>query len=181
MTVMGKVFLDEIVTHNNVSNTANILRELDAKIITSLSKSSDKKSMNDGMDMAVMALNLEDKKLTYAGAKNPLWYVRDGKILEIKGSKYPIGSSQYSKQKVFENTTIDILPGDMYYLFSDGFQDQFGGKQDTKYLKKRFRELLLSIHRLPLDQQKQTLQEELNNWKQNKSQTDDVLIVGIKM
>ena len=181
MTVMGKVFLDEIVAHNNLSDPAKILHSLDAKIVTSLSKTSQQNSINDGMDMAIMALNLEDQKLTYAGAKNPLWYVRDGKIHEIKGSKYPIGSSQYNTPKIFENNDLEVLSGDMYYMFSDGFQDQFGGLHDTKYLKKRFRELLLSVSSLPLEQQKQTLKEEMILWKKNKPQTDDILIVGIKV
>lgn len=180
MTVMGKVFLDEIVNQNGTTDPAKILCELDQKIVTSFSQSADSTRINDGMDMAIIVIDTEDQKITFAGAKNPLWYVRDNEIHQVKGSKFPIGSAQYKHNKSFDKTTLDIQAGDVYYIFSDGFQDQFGGVRDTKYMRKQFRELLLTVSKLTPVQQESALREEFNRWKGEKNQTDDVLIIGLK-
>jgi serine phosphatase RsbU (regulator of sigma subunit) len=100
---------------------------------------------------------------------------------QVSGNKFPIGSTQYKHGKHFENTHITTQPGDVFYIFSDGFQDQFGGLNNTKYMKRRFRELLLEISSLPMDEQKLVLKEKLKNWKGDHPQTDDVLIIGIKV
>lgn len=181
MTVMGKVFLDEIVLQDNITDPAKVLEALDQKIVTLLTQNPNKARLHDGMDMSIITLDPENNQVQFAGAKNPLWYVRNNKMHQIKGSKFPIGSAQYKYGKHFENTEIEAQPGDIFYIFSDGFQDQFGGVHDTKYMKARFREFLLSISDLPFPEQKQALKSELSRWKMNNSQTDDVLIVGIKI
>jgi serine phosphatase RsbU (regulator of sigma subunit) len=178
MTVMGKVFIDEIVLQHRITDPAKILTTLDKKIVHTFMGNN---RINDGMDMALITLDQEKQSLTFAGAKNPLWYVRDGIMHQVSGNKFPIGSTQYKHGKHFENTHITTQPGDVFYIFSDGFQDQFGGLNNTKYMKRRFRELLLEISSLPMDEQKLVLKEKLKNWKGDHPQTDDVLIIGIKV
>ncbi|WP_299461760.1 SpoIIE family protein phosphatase [uncultured Microscilla sp.] len=178
MTVMGKVFIDEIVLQHHLTDPAKILTTLDKKIVHALTSNT---SLNDGMDMSLMMLDQDDHTLVFSGAKNPLWYVRNGIMHQVSGSKFPIGSGQYKYGKSFENTYITTQPGDVFYIFSDGFQDQFGGREDKKYMKRRFRELLLSISSLPLTEQKQLLKQELKAWRKNNYQTDDVLVVGVKV
>jgi serine phosphatase RsbU (regulator of sigma subunit) len=112
-----------------------------------------------------------------------LYYVRNGELIQVEASKCPIGGDvlKYKDKKKFENTTIDYQKGDIFYLFSDGYQDQFGGPDNLKYYKKNFRNFLLNISHLPLKQQREELLNEFNRWKGNYAQTDDILVIGIKV
>lgn len=180
MTVMGNVFLNEIVTQQGITDPAEILHALDRKIINALQhETNGDLRINDGMDVAVILIR--GQELFFAGAKNPLYFVREGEIFQLKGSKFPVGSNQFSKDKEFFTETLATQPNDIFYLFSDGFQDQFGGEDGKKkYLTKRFREFLQGISHLPLSEQQVRLQAEFRNWKQDRSQTDDVLVMGMK-
>ena len=179
MTIMGANFLDEIIREQKTYTPSKILFQLDYKITNGLKQISSK--VNDGMDLGVLVVEKEKGEIQFAGAKNPLWIARGNEIIQYKGSKFPIGSSQYKTVKAFETQTISVSKGDMLYLFSDGFQDQFGGKNNKKYLKKRFRELLLSLASEDVEIQHQKLEREINEWKGSKSQTDDICVAGIRI
>lgn len=184
MTIIGNNILDGVINKQHVLEPDQILYALDNQLVDTLhndSEADEDYKVNDGMDISVMVIDEERKQLRFAAAKNPLLYVRDGEIHQIRGSKFPIGSNtQYKLQKVFECHTLDIRPGDVFYMISDGFQDQFGGKTGKKYLTKRFRNLLLSISHLPMETQREHLEKEITEWRGNISQTDDVLVMGIK-
>lgn len=184
MTIIGNNILDGVVNKQRITEPDEILYELDSQLVETLqsnSETEDDAIVNDGMDISVMVIDENRNRLHFAAAKNPLLYVRDGEIHQIRGSKFPIGSNtQYKLQKVFEKHTIDIKPGDVYYMISDGFQDQFGGENGKKYLTKRFRKFLLSISHLPMEEQKHRLNKEIAEWKGSTPQTDDILIVGVK-
>ncbi len=175
MTVLGNTLLDEIINENRITNPGKILSLLDRKLLMKLQK----QNVNDGMDIAMLIFDEENKKVSFSGAHHPLYYVRNSEIFQIDGSKFPIGSAQYAKKK-FDTHTIDYEDGDMFYIFSDGFQDQFGGENNQKYYKKRFREFLLSISHLNMKEQEQLLRDEFAAWKGNFHQTDDILIIGIR-
>ncbi len=179
MTIMGANFLDEIVREQQIYEPSEILYQLDNKITTSLKQINSK--VNDGMDVGVLVLGKDKSKVQFAGAKNPLWIINTNKVEQYKGSKFPIGSTQYKIPKQFETQTISVNKRDMLYLFSDGFQDQFGGENNKKYLKKRFREFLVSIHNQDAELQNEKLKNELASWKNNKKQTDDICIAGIRV
>lgn len=181
MTALGNAFLEEIVVARKIYNPGKILQELDQKILQAFAGKSTNKRIDDGMDMGIILLDETNNKLYFAGAKNPLWYVRNQQLNELKPSKFPIGSYQYTAEKKFHTHIMNIKKGDALYLFSDGFQDQFGGKHNRKYLKKKFRQFLLSISYLPMEQQQEKLRKEFLTWKGEKDQTDDVLIIGIKV
>ncbi|OJJ16618.1 hypothetical protein BKI52_32410 [marine bacterium AO1-C] len=181
MTIMGNALLDEIVNERRITAPDKILEELDQKVIATLQKHDGGEGTNDGMDMGVLVINEFQGKAYFAGAKSPLWYICEGEVHEIKGSKYPVGSTQYPPPKVYDSHTIDLKVGTMFYLFSDGFQDQFGGDNDKKYLKSRFRRYLLSISHFPCSKQKDLLTKEFENWKGFNSQTDDVLVIGVQV
>ncbi len=176
MTVMGNALLDEIINENKVTNPSRILSVLDRKLLMKLRQH----NVNDGMDIAMLIFDDENHIVTFAGANNPLYYVRDGEMHQVRGAKFPIGSTQYKTKKKFESHSIDYLPGDTFYIFTDGFQDQFGGEEGRKYYKKSFRELLLRISSLPMKEQKIILEEELMQWQGDQAQTDDILVIGIK-
>ncbi|EAY26685.1 SpoIIE family protein phosphatase [Microscilla marina] len=187
MTVMGNSLLDDIINSSHTTMPDQILKELDRRIIKSLSTKGEAKvggragQVNDGMDMSVIMLDETQNKLYFAGAKNPLYFIRNGVLENIKGSVYPIGSEQYNKEKSFELHTIDTQKGDVFYMFSDGFQDQFGGPEGRKYMRKNFRNFLLSISHLPMTEQQEKVTQEFDQWCNKQSQTDDVLLMGFKV
>ncbi|MDX2301953.1 MAG: two-component regulator propeller domain-containing protein [Microscillaceae bacterium] len=178
MTVIGNDLLNSIVIEDKIVKAHRILDQLDKQVKMYLKQDEGSKS-KDGMDMALLVIDEINQTIEFAGAKNPLYYIREGELFHLKGSKYPIGGVQ-SKAKVFSSETIHYQPGDIFYLFSDGFQDQFGGPQDRKYGSKRFRELLFKTHQKPMDEQRDILEFELHKWKGNNKQTDDILVMGLK-
>lgn len=176
MTVMGSALLDEIINENRVTNPGRVLSVLDRKLLMKLQRH----GVQDGMDLAILFFDNENKTVSFAGANNPLYYVRDGEMYQVKGSRFPIGSSQYQNRKRFETHTFQYEKGDAFYIFSDGFQDQFGGPEGRKYYKKHFREFILKVSHLPMDEQKKRIQKEFMDWKGETFQTDDILIIGVR-
>lgn len=179
MTMLGSALLDEIVNGKQIIKPDEILYEMDRKVIANLHKS--RGTVHDGMDMAVLIVDEVEQTACFAGAKLPLWMVYDNKLTEIKGSKFPIGSTQYKVAKQYECNNFEFELGTSFYLFSDGFQDQFGGDEGKKYLRKRFRQFLLSIGSQSLAQQYKMLEQEFNEWQDINNQTDDVLLIGIQV
>ena len=181
MTVMGTSIINEIIHSRNITSPDKILIELDKKIIDTLNNEHRENKIHDGMDMAVLTINEESHEVQFAAAHNPLYYVRKEDLIQIKGSKFPVGSLQYTTTKEFTLHQIKAEPGDVFYIFTDGFQDQFGEKEQKKYMTRKFRQLLHSINRLPMAKQQKLLESEFSKWKGNTPQTDDVLIIGIRL
>ena len=138
------------------------------------------KQTKDGMDMTLCALNLKKLKLEFAAAFNPLYIIRDGELIQHKADKFPVGAFIGEKRK-FTNNTIDLKKGDMVYIFSDGYADQFGGPRGKKFMAGNFRSLLLEASKLPADKQRQQLNETIESWRGELEQVDDILIIGIKI
>lgn len=178
MTLLGNNFLDEIIDIQKTVMPDKILQKLDSRIIESLSKQESKAAVNDGMDMAVLTFCREEKKVYYAGAKNPLFYIKDDEPRLIKASKFPIGGRMEKKQ--FERHELDLQPDTTFYIYSDGFQDQFGGEKNRKFMSKRFRRLLHEISQHDMEKQNLVLGNILDKWMGKIEQTDDVLVIGVK-
>ncbi|SFF57974.1 PP2C family protein-serine/threonine phosphatase [Thermoflexibacter ruber] len=182
MTVMGNALLDEIINEKCITTPHLILHELDRKIVATLQKQNFNQS--DGMDMVILVIEEKDdntKWVHWAGAKNPLYYVRNRQLHEIKGDKFPIGGNQSKIAKTFNTHTFELKDDYIFYLFTDGFQDQFGGKENRKYMVKHFRNFLFEISHLPLSVQKEKLEQEFTSWKGEREQTDDVLVIGVSV
>ena len=187
MTVMGNDLLTEIVINKKITAPNEILKLLDEKIEATFRNH----NTRDGMDVAIINYCHSSRTLKFAGAKNPLYLIEHGTIQEIKGSKHAIGGgkSQYKKrkEKSFETSTFILPKETTFYMASDGYQDQFGKIKDgeneknelRKFMKKRFRELLLEVSKLPISEQENTLNEILEDWQQTEKQTDDILVMGI--
>lgn len=175
MTMMANVLLNNIVLEKKTCNPAEILYQLDKEVRDTKRGN---QFVNDGMDIALCKLNWKEEKLTFAGAKQPLIFIRDNKMTHIKGSKYAIGSNQFADRKIFENHCISYEEGDFFYLYSDGFQDQFGGAQNRKYMAGNFKGLLYGLYQKPVMQQQRLLEDEFQKWRGYEEQTDDVLIIG---
>ena len=131
------------------------------------------------MDIALAKINIANKKLEFAGANNPLFLIRKGELEAFKGDRQPIGA--HDDRVPFTNHEIDLQTGDSIYLFSDGFSDQFGGPKNKRYQTKQFKEFLTSINELGMNEQREKVEKELDDWKGEEQQIDDVLIIGIRV
>ncbi|MEO1652912.1 MAG: SpoIIE family protein phosphatase [Bacteroidota bacterium] len=181
MTVLGHSGLNDVIIDEHITSPDYILHSLDKKVVKAMQRQTAGNYLKDGMDMVVITFDEISYQLKFAGAKNPLYYVRNHEIHMVKGSNFPIGIYTGKKEKTFSQHEIQAQIGDTFYLTSDGFQDQFGGPEGRKYLKKRFRELLLEVSHLSMQRQKETLENALEDWKGLRPQTDDVLVIGIKV
>ncbi len=176
LTMLGITYLHEIIK-NNWSDS------LDAATVLNFLRNQFKGTFMDfgaetkeGIDMVICLVNTKTGVLQFSGANNPLWIIRNNEIHELKATKNPIGF--HPKETEFVSRDINLKDGDLVYLFSDGFQDQFGGENGKKYTRARYRRFLLQICHLPIDQQKDRLKKELNDWKRDGEQTDDITVLG---
>ncbi len=179
MSVMGYNLLNDIVNANPES-PAEILKELNVKILQNLRQNNQKTTAKYGMDLTLIALDKEKQHLKFAGAHHPLLIYRQNECFLLKGNRCSIGSVK-KEESDFKNHHFELQKGDMIYLFSDGYVDQLGGPEGKKIFTQPFRDILQSISGLEMQKQKKILDERFENWKGNQGQTDDVLIVGIRI
>lgn len=168
----------KVINDQKVDDPAKALSAIDEKLVQLIKKSSEA-AANDGMDLALCTYHKNEKKLYYAGAQRPLLIIRNKQIIEVKPSKFSIGGHS-TEGKRFELHEIDVLPGDIFYLLTDGYADQFGGDNGKKFKFKNFKELVLSVSSLPLTEQRNVLNETFEAWKGTLEQIDDVCVIGIK-
>ncbi len=178
MSIMGIALLNEIARNENIREPGIILEIMRRQVKASFKKTTKVYQATDGMELAFCAFNLENMKLQFSGANNPLVLIRNGELTVFKGTRNPIGS--YIKEIPFKNNIIDIKKDDVFYMFSDGFRDQINSKM-RKYTMRKFKNFLLNIHKKKMIEQKQDIGNELNRWNDTQHQTDDVLVVGIKI
>lgn len=183
MSLLGVTFLKEIMGKLHELTANEILDELRKSVINALHQPGVESYTRDGMDMALCIYNLDTLELQFAGANNPLWLVRNGELIEYKADKQPIGF--YEENKPFTNNIIKLHKGDAYYIFSDGYADQFGGpKVDTggkKFKYSRFKELLISIQNEKMPAQQDILFETIEAWRGPLYQVDDILVIGVRV
>ncbi|MCK4664557.1 MAG: SpoIIE family protein phosphatase [Bacteroidales bacterium] len=181
MSIVGNNQLNYAVNVKKARKPSDILNELNKGVTYSLRQKKGVSNVKDGMDIALCTIDYENKKLQYAGAYNPLYFIRNNEFVKIKGDKFPIGAFIDENIQEYTNHDIDIQEGDIIYIFSDGYADQFGGPDSRKFMYKPFRELLIKIHNKPMDEQKEILEKVLSDWKGNETQVDDILVIGIKI
>ncbi len=180
MTVLANTLLNQIVLEREITEPREIITLLDQKVQQNLRQDGVDNQTFDGMDIALCSIDQTRKELKFTGAKLPLYCTKDNQLVEIKGDRYPVGSSQF-REKYFTSHSINYEPGMLIYLSSDGFQDQFGGSKDRKFMKARFRELLQSVSTQPVQAQQAELQQAFDTWRGSNELTDDVLVIGIKL
>ncbi len=178
MSMIGYNILDDI-TDKGISRPDLILEQLHQGVQVALKQ--DVTENKDGMDLAFCQIDVENKKLTFAGAKNPLVYIQDNEVHQLKADKIPIGGTLVKDPK-FTLQELDIDKDTYCYIFTDGFVDQFGGPKGRKYMAKKFRALLLEIHKRPMEEQQEILELTIDTWMGEKyAQIDDMLIMGFKL
>jgi len=200
MSMLGMSLLKEIVQKEFISHPGVILRRLRKGIISALGQKGISGEQRDGMDMALVSINHETNIIQYSGAYNPLYLARrkenagpaggsaelfdekfgNGYLLyEIRADKMPIG--HYVHMDKFETHDVEIMEGDVFYLFTDGYADQFGGPMGKKFKYKSFKRLLLKNAHLPMEEQRQILNDTLDEWMGNIAQVDDICVMGLRM
>lgn len=184
LSMLGISYLNEIVQRREITQANQILNELRKQIKFSLRQNGQRDESKDGMDMAVCVVDLDNMKMQYAGANNPLYLIRDvneiPELMEFKADRMPIGYS-HGKDKSFTNHDIELEIGDIFYIFTDGFIDQKGGQYNKRFMSKNFKNQLLEIHDQPMHDQKDILYKTLSDWMGSNSQMDDILVVGVRV
>lgn len=179
MSMVANSMFKEVFMNRKISNPSEILKALDEELEKSINKNQDA-TFNDGMDVSLIRLDKATNELAFAGAFRSILISRGNEITELKGSRYPIGF--YSGiEKQFDTQLFQLQKNDGVYLFTDGFIDQFGGEKNKKLNKSNFKDLLRTINDMSMDEQEAFLEYSFNNWKQDNDQTDDVLVIGIKI
>lgn len=183
MSMLGYQALEQCRLSNEVDNPAAALNYINNSIVSSLNeKDRDNVLVKDGMDMVLCAYNEETKTLSFAGAKNNLYLVREGELLEFKGNRISIGNDYIrTPEDGFSQTTIELRPNDLLYTFTDGFPDQFGGPNNKKLKVKNLLHEILAVASERMDIQKDSLDEFLQRWRGKHEQVDDVCLMGIKI
>jgi serine phosphatase RsbU (regulator of sigma subunit) len=176
MSMMGKEILDQIILEKEIYKPDVILNELHKGIRKALKQ---KESTNrDGMDLSIITVDKNTKQAFFAGAKNSATYIQNNEIFTLKADKMPIGGEQREVERIFTKQIISIETSTYFYLYSDGFQDQFGGENDKKFSITRMKELFLNIHTQDFSIQQNIVKNTFNDWIKNAKQIDDVLVIG---
>lgn len=169
--------LNRSVREYGLTSPDDILNKTRELVVKEFEKSDE--DVKDGMDISLCALNIDNNKLKWAGANNPLWILRNNEVMEYKADKQPIG--RHFDEKPFSFKEIQLLKNDIIYIFTDGFQDQFGGEFEKKYRLSRMRELFLSIANKPMEEQRKIIDEVFEKWRGDLEQVDDVCIIGVRI
>jgi hypothetical protein len=194
MSVLGNTVLNQIANTQREISPEDTLELLHAGVVRALQQDRDKPPAPpapgtlpslaamgplDGMDIALVHFLFDQRKLLFAGAQRPLWVVRGAELIEIKGSKRPIGGG-YHEGIPFQRHEMDLQPGDRIYLFSDGIPDQVGGPDRKKFSNKRLSEFLLETRHLSLEAQREVFEQRIAQWQGAFEQVDDQLLMAIE-
>jgi len=181
MSFIAHTGLSDMSVFHKMTSPSNILNWLHTGIRYTLQQ---KRTDNvDGMDMALVSIDLESRKLEFAGARSPLINIQNGELHQVKGDKMSIGGTVREVERSFTTHEIDISKPTSFYLFSDGYQDQFGGEKGKKFMGKQLRNLLFEIHEKPMQEQREILDQRIREWMAvgDEEQIDDILVVGVRV
>lgn len=179
MSMIGSSLLNHIINEKGITQPEQILNELNEAVIDTLQQSDNE--TNDGMDVAVCSFNTNTNQLNFAGANRPLWLIRYGELTIVKPNKLPIGGLKQDKQRKFTSNSLQLITGDLVYIFTDGYADQFGGPVGKKMMSSRFKEFVCGVSNLPMPEQELLLKAQFEDWKGEADQVDDVLVIGVKI
>jgi serine phosphatase RsbU (regulator of sigma subunit) len=180
LSMLGIAFLTEITHQREITETRIVLSEVRERIKSALDQNYVKYEARGGMDIALCALNLDNHMLQFSGINLPIYIIRESELITLKSNKMPVGIILNDNVE-FLQTDFQLIKGDTIYLFSDGYEDQFGGEANRKFMTKSFQELLLKISPKKMSEQKTILKQTLNDWMGTNNQTDDILVVGLRI
>jgi serine phosphatase RsbU (regulator of sigma subunit) len=178
MSMLGVTLLNEIVNSKRIISPDLIIENLRQGIIKSLKQVAAEDSIKDGMDIAVCMVDFDNNVLWYAGANSPLYHVRNGELTHYRADKMPVAI--YYRMEPFTLHRIDLQKGDAFYIFSDGFADQFGGPSQRKFMSMQLRETLVKMTGMPMLKQGERLNQIFEEWMGDSPQIDDVTMIGVR-
>jgi serine phosphatase RsbU (regulator of sigma subunit)/Flp pilus assembly protein TadD len=181
MSIVGNNLLTEAVKVSGKIKPSEILDELNKNLSIYLHQKNDSTSIRDGMDISLCAIDRERNMLTFAGAYNHLYMIRNNELHIFNADKKAIGTWSEENYMPYNQHNITLQKGDVFYIFSDGYADQFGGPKGKKFKASQLRDLLLSVHQEPFNKQKEQLNNKFESWRGNLEQVDDVLVIGFKI
>lgn len=180
MSMLGTSFLNEIVNEKGITEPADILNLLREKVISALKQTGALGESKDGMDITLLKLDESSNRLTYASANNSFYIIHSHELAELKPDKMPVGYYD-GIARPFTQHTINLQKGDTIYTFTDGYADQFGGSRNKKFTYKQLKDLIVSIHEQPVEEQKRILESTLEQWQGSYEQVDDICMIGVKI
>jgi serine phosphatase RsbU (regulator of sigma subunit) len=179
--MIGTALLNQIINEHGIVQPAKALEELHTGIAEALKQNHNDTELRDGMDIALCSMDLDKLELTYAGANRPLWIVRNGELIVVKPDKSAIGGFHANRHVTFTDHVIQLQKGDTFYIFTDGYADQFGGPNGKKFMSGQFKKLLTEIQSLPMRQQEEHIKDKFHQWQGSLPQLDDVLVIGVRV
>lgn len=180
ISLIGYFLLNEAVKGRKLTDPGQILDQLDQSVTQTLRQDQDDSKTKDGMDIALVKIDVAKNEISYAGAHRPLYYHDGNELIEIKGDRFPIGGGIYKNQTNFTSTNIKVKKGDSVFFCSDGYPDQFGGPDNRKFGPKRLRELIVDNIDKSLPEIYDAFDNAWEDWKGDGKQTDDVLMIGVR-
>jgi serine phosphatase RsbU (regulator of sigma subunit) len=181
MSMIGNELLNKIIKTFGITSPDLILQELHRGIKNALHQND---TLNrDGMDIALFVVDKKQKIMEFAGAKNPLVYIQNNELVQLKADKNAIGGLERieGEEAMFSKIEVALDVPTWVYVFSDGYQDQFGGPDDRKFMIRRMKELMLEIHQKPMSEQHNILDHTVEDWMKDTVQIDDILVIGVKI
>jgi serine phosphatase RsbU (regulator of sigma subunit) len=179
MSMIGLDIVEKTINEDNIEIPSKILAVMNKGLEKTFSREKNIGTIiRDGMDIGLCVIDRNRKKVQYAGAFFPLYLIRNGSLVEIPADKIIIGMNPDGVP--YTDHEIDLIEDDMFYIFSDGYVDQFGGTENKKFMYRRFRYLLLSIHNFPVNDQKAILDENMRTWMGSNEQVDDIMVIGFR-
>lgn len=180
MSMLGISLLNEIILREHITDPGEILNILRERLILSLSSGNSKSDVKDGMDISLAVINTKTKTLHFSGAYNSMYICRDGKLIVLEADRMPVGK-HFVEYSPFSVKVEKVLSEDRFFMFSDGFKDQFGGVNNKKFSSGKFKDFIIETDKLPFDKIYDSLLQRFESWKLDKEQVDDVLVMGIKI
>lgn len=181
MSIVGYNLLNQALSVYGLSKPFLILNDLNKNISKMLHQTEEDSAVKDGMDISLVSIDRNKMLMEYAGAFNPLWLIRNGEFIEVKGDKFPVGAFVGEDIQSFTHQEIQLQKGDMIYLFTDGYADQFGGEKGKKFKYRALQEMLLANSHLEPEEQSVIYDKTFEKWKGNLEQVDDILVIGIRI
>jgi serine phosphatase RsbU (regulator of sigma subunit) len=179
MSILGLAHLNEIINQTSFLKADEILNHLRSMVIKSLHQTGKFDEARDGMEIALSVVDFKKQKIQYSGAFRPLYLLRANELLEFKGDSMPIGI-YHDEELSFSNKELNLQEDDIIYMFSDGYVDQLGGPDRKTFKSRNFKQLLITIHKKPMNEQKKILENEFESWKSEIEQIDDIMVMGIR-
>ena len=182
MSMIGNTLLNEILNEKQIYETDLILNQLHIEVRAALKQDTAQNTTNDGMDIALVRVDLDNLELQFSGANRALYLFKNGnELVDIKPNKFPIGGYQAETTRSFTAHLMQVTKNDTFYIFSDGYADQFGGVSNKKFMVKRLQNELRAMQNLSMHEQKNLVQKLVMDWKGDAEQVDDILMIGVKI